>query len=666
MIDIVPDKKVVKINATVDDDINLILDAIVKVDAAYVLLVIPEGNDLITSPIGLKALRKKTLEKGKRMVLVVPTGDSLEITKRAGFMATTSVESVTSDVWQTVSTQYDEYYHAQVGMNSKKKLPHQIESKVEYMNPVKNDIPAPEIISGGSRQVAPPSEESIETPHDKPIVIETPESPKHEPAVERRDVSGLSVTGMDFSRLIRQGKLSTPPKKIPTQGQVTISPAQEVNSFNPDILPKKIGVTIAKLPKKASGGSAGKIAFGVVGIFFLFAAALFFMYYTYFPRLRVNVTIQAESLSLTDTATATSAITGLDVNKKEVQLTREKSIQNGTKTFTPTEPGVEGVKAAGQVSLQNTDPSVKNFPVGTLITAGSLKFALAEAVTIPAASYSGSTLTAVGLEPSVAVTASDLGEEYNVPAGTTFAVSTDAKVTGTAVTAFSGGTKRTFLVVGQKDVDEATKALQKELEDIAISELADKNKDKGYAFIRESIKTEIKDKATITPAVGTEVKTTDQQPTVAFYTTTTALYYHKESVIKLAEKLLLEKYRIAKSLTNDDMATTTIQDLTVEIVKVNVDKNDNVTVDFKASGLATTKIDIEALRNQIVGKKWPEMLEVLSKLPALQKQPEVKFYPDWIPEFLKYVPKEPGRIDVKINVVAPVVSEPTPTATTTP
>lgn len=666
MIDAVPEKKVVKINATIDDDINLILDAITKVDAAFVMLVLPEGNDLANSPIGLKALRKKTYEKGKRMVLVVPQGAGYELAKKAGFIASTSQDAVSGDVWQTVMQQFDEYKHTMAGMNSQKELPRHIENKVEYMTPVPEHLPVPEIVTGGGRllnieEMKNKENENAEELNDKEEKkegstqelndkVETKNKPVKTDQSTREKLAGQNITGIDFSKMMKGARTSSffsKPKATPMSANTIISP-QEINSFHPDVMPKKVGTAIAKMKaKKEMSGFARFLLFAFIALF-VAAAGTFGAYYYYFPKVFIRIDIQSNALKITDSVLATSAVSGFDVNLKEIQLTKEKVEKNGRMPFTATETGTTGTKATGTITVINSDASSKTVPVGTLVTSGTKKFVVSGAAVV------------VDVSAPMSITATEFGEEYNLSASSIFAITGFPTLSGQNSAALTGGTKRTFKVVGQKDVDKALKALQDELTKEAESDLAYFNLDKGYEFIKSSVKTTIKGKAEINPAVGAEVKENEEEPTVSMTTTTTALYYHLVSLSQLAEQLLLNKHKIDKGLSPDEALRTSIEQLAVKADKITVEKDDKVTVAFTASGLATSRVDIDQIRTNVVGKEWPQMLEYLGTLPTLAKAPDVTFSPPWMPAWARYVPSEPSRIEVKVNVVAPDVVTVTP------
>ena len=85
---------------------------------------------------------------------------------------------------------------------------------------------------------------------------------------------------------------------------------------------------------------------------------------------------------MSDTVLATSAVTGFDVNKKEIQMTKEVVEKNGSLSFDPTEKGTDGTKATGTITVINSDPGPKTVPVGTLVSADGVKFVVTGAAVV--------------------------------------------------------------------------------------------------------------------------------------------------------------------------------------------------------------------------------------------------------------------------------------------
>ncbi len=76
-----------------------------------VFLIIPVGNDLLVSLVGLKTLRKRALEAKKEIILSVPTTKHVDFAKQAGLIATTEkdVSLVPPSLWEEAHKQALEY-----------------------------------------------------------------------------------------------------------------------------------------------------------------------------------------------------------------------------------------------------------------------------------------------------------------------------------------------------------------------------------------------------------------------------------------------------------------------------------------------------------------------------------------------------------------------------
>jgi hypothetical protein len=122
------------------------------------------------------------------------------------------------------------------------------------------------------------------------------------------------------------------------------------------------------------------------------------------------------------------------------------------------------------VKIYNNTPKEKTFNAGALIASTSgLKFSLEEEVTI--ASHSSASV----LAPSAAVkvAASKFGADYNLAAGTKFAVANWARSDFEAENeaAFTGGDSREVVAVAAKDQESLARALTDELKGKAKEEL---------------------------------------------------------------------------------------------------------------------------------------------------------------------------------------------------
>lgn len=630
--------EVIKVNATIDDDINIVVDTIKKADGTNILLVLPEGNDLINSPVGLKTLKRKALALGKNLVLVAPNKKYAQLASDAGNIVVTNQSDVTPNMWAKGQEELDELHQSQVGLNSKKDEKEDKVEKESKETAKEEKDDAPEVIVGGRTVDASKDDEDI-----KPLAATRDneaksESDEADPEVEApirlrppkvneedRIPGGYGIMGMDVSKVVAKSqpgpfaslfRKKTPPTQTASDndGFETLAPAKPAGS------------------SKAMLRIAGVIGAGLLILF----GGMFLVYYLFFPRLRIELKVVSDKVEINETVVATTAVTGFDVNKKEFQLIKERAEQRGSVNINATGDGVDGTKATGTITIGgNPGPGFIQVPAGTTVTSsGGLKFITQAEINVPPSPLSS----------SVGIVAADFGEEYNLTPTTGYSVAGFPTLTGANAAAFTGGTKRTFKVLSKQDVDDAVDQLKKELFEQLKSDLQFKNQNNGYVFIVESFKSEVDGTPVVNPAVGTETT----QAFLEMKTTATAYYYHQESYEKLAERFLGDKYKLNKTINSDVDLLIDQRDIKTE--KTTVGTDDKVTFVLSASALVTPRLNVEQLRSDIAGKKWPEMLATVSAIDTLATTPNIIFYPTWMPDFLRYVPKEESRVDISVSV----------------
>lgn len=94
-----------------EDSLADVIELVKKASNDLVFLVFPVENDLVTSLVGLKTLKKKALEAKKAIVASVPGPTYLKLFKDAGIIATTSkdVASIDPSLWNKAVAQVKEY-----------------------------------------------------------------------------------------------------------------------------------------------------------------------------------------------------------------------------------------------------------------------------------------------------------------------------------------------------------------------------------------------------------------------------------------------------------------------------------------------------------------------------------------------------------------------------
>ena len=316
-------------------------------------------------------------------------------------------------------------------------------------------------------------------------------------------------------------------------------------------------------------------------------------------------------------------------------------------TFEATGKRVEETKAAGSVTFISKDPTRSNaIPAGSVVrTDGGIGFATRAAITIPKAKIEG--LTIIPGTVDVAVVAVKGGPEANVAANTIRIVPAAEdpvllEVRNRAST--KGGTRKSFPVVAQEDVDAAVKTLQRRLDARFKDAAADPTRVPDGMEVVPG--TEVPGRSAATPdpesLVGAEVEAFDL--TLSADGTITAFAPRDAEAVATA--------RLATSVP--DGYTLVEGSTTVEVGEATPDGT-AAEVDTTATGAMTRTIDADEVRAIAKGKSPADAERVLSTLGHVT-------IVTW-PAFLPGITDAVDRIEVRIE---PSGSGPSPTPTASP
>lgn len=294
-----------------------------------------------------------------------------------------------------------------------------------------------------------------------------------------------------------------------------------------------------------------------------------------------------------------------------------------------------GEKAKGTVTLYNSNDARKQLNAGATITSSNnLDYVLDKDVAV--ASASGNIFT--GTKPGTAqaaVTAKNIGPDYNLPSNATFTIPGVANMAGKNDSAFSGGSKKQVTVVAKKDTDKLLADLPKSLQEKAQEDLKNKvDSEAGLlpGFIDTTIASRKFDKE-----VDAEAKTVTLRGKVTFE----ALTYKKKDLQDFATTVLKNKY--SEELEVSDKGITT------EITESKLGDEGEVTasVAIKANLLPTLNTD--DIRKNLAGKSKSDAEKYLKSLPQISTaeislSPPLPFIPQFIPKALDHV-----KVEVKEN-----------------
>jgi len=442
----------------------------------------------------------------------------------------------------------------------------------------------------------------------------------------------------------------------PEKGQVATGAAvgaaagaAAANSRSDDIDMEQEGAAaVASLasPKKGKKGKVGKngkpakipnfekfrkkifIVIGaVIGVIFLFIMAVVVL-----PKATITIETNTETVDANFEFTASPAASEVDESASVVPAKLVTEKKNETATAAATGQKDVGTKAAGTISIRNCeDTSPRSLPAGTVFSSGGKNFTSNSALTVSGGQFSGGGSVCNSSSNSVAVTAANSGESYNIAAAsyTTAALSGNFTISGSSM---SGGTTKVVKVVTQQDVDTA-KAKIDAKDDVSKKNLQQQLEKDDYFVIQSSFK---KSNESTVPSPGVDQEGAEVKVTYsADYTMLGIKRDDMKPLIKNSIKDDIDTDRQQIQEDGLDQATFTIK---------SVAANGDTVIAVATKAEVGPDIDTEALKQEILGKKSGETENIVKDLPGV-KNVEVDYSPFWVSR----TPKAADKITIQFK-----------------
>lgn len=327
----------------------------------------------------------------------------------------------------------------------------------------------------------------------------------------------------------------------------------------------------------------------------LILSSIFTLLYSYH---KADVTLLYDTKPITTKVTLSGQEVSMSVKTKEVKET-DSLETTGVKFI--------GEKARGEIAVLNKDKKEVTIPKGaTIIGPKNLKFILDSVVKIASASEEltsgGDVLTVTGKDKGT-ITASELGEEYNLAKDTKFEVSGfSSLVVATSSKAISGGSKKEVKTASKSDFD----ALKNKV-------LVKIKKGANQLIDGESGK-RVVDSLTQVSSVKEEYsKEVAEEASELSLTMTGRVRYYAIDVDKT--KAVLSN-KLKKSVPQDQTLDSNAINFTVKSAKL-VSGKPVLTLDVK--GTPGKKVDVDEVKKMLKGKP-------ISALPAITSSFQAKGY----------------------------------------
>lgn len=394
---------------------------------------------------------------------------------------------------------------------------------------------------------------------------------------------------------------------------------------------KKPGKDMKSLIKVPNFNSFRK-KFFIIGGGALALILLLWWMFAIAPRATVIISAKTTSVSIDQTLSLDPKAAASKAAELQFKANSQQLKKSVSTDFTATGTKDIGNKASGSVTITNSfDSDAKSVPAGTIFTGASgHKFASTAAVTVPGASVSGGSIHP-GTAP-VQVQATDIGNEYNVPAQTyTVTGYSSLNASGSAM---SGGDKQTVTVVSQADVDKAKTQLASQDNNAAKDQLKKQFND-DYIIVTESFTV---DQAS--PSVSPNIDEQAKQAKLTVETTYTLLGLARKDVNEMLNSAL-------KSALDTKPNQSIFSNGSNSIAFSNFQKFDNGTFSARLSttGYIGSKIDTNALAKQVAGKRYGEIQAIVNQIPNVESV-DIKFSPFWV----NGAPNDPKKVDIKFSI----------------
>lgn len=357
---------------------------------------------------------------------------------------------------------------------------------------------------------------------------------------------------------------------------------------------------------------------------------------------QIKVNLKTAEIPIEERITAD--INAVTVNIETLTIPAKLQSDTGTASETGTATGTStrGNKSAGLIEIWNKTTQPINVKKGAIIINPStnLKYLLTEDTAVPAGTTAGAIITPGGQNKEVRMEAEKFGAEYNIAADDTV---TDLQLQGYPTSdvivkrfrPIEGGTTEQFTSVAQKDVDAIKPKLEERIKKLAKDKIINILQEEYY-LLDGTDELNVKE-LKITPAIGEEAS----QFTISIVGELSIVVVLKDdlntAVTELASRTQENDIKFVLSNTGNQQVT-------------NIEKiPTGVKFTISSSTSLQTQIDENKIKQDIAGKRLSEARNYLDmNVPEIESN-FVSFAPEFIPEWLRFVPQDFGRI--KIDVI---------------
>ncbi len=368
----------------------------------------------------------------------------------------------------------------------------------------------------------------------------------------------------------------------------------------------------------------------------VFLALLVFIYaaIAILPKATVTISTNSQDVNSSINLSLDTTASSLDTGKSEVPATAVQQQKTYTKEVNTTGEQNNGDKAKGSIKMTATKcfPNIgspDDIPAGTGVSKGDLTYITQSTAKFHQTGNNGVDCVYYSTN-DVDIVAQNGGTTYNAN-NANFTVNGGIAATGSA----AGGTDDITKVVSQKDIDGAKKQI--DTKDPAIKEALSQQLNQNQLFpVGVTFKAS-------DPTVSSSAQPGDKadKVTVTISITYSMFGASRANLVSLIKDDIGSQVDIEKqSILNDglDSASFSIEDISDTVARLSMESTATV----------GPKIDKEAIKQQIAGRKAGEAKDEINQLPGVTDA-KVELSPFWVGS----VPKNTSKIVVQIDKATP-------------
>lgn len=406
------------------------------------------------------------------------------------------------------------------------------------------------------------------------------------------------------------------------------------------LIPHALRLPKLKIPKRGTVfGSRVKIMTGLIVIIsILIIVAAIYGYWT-IPKAELILYVRPKTLEKELVITIDSSSYQIIAQDNLIPGETVEIEVEGNNEKETTGTRVVGEKAKGEVTIYNKTSASKNFPAGTIIIGpNNLEFSLDTSVTVASASSeeTDESVTTTFGKTKAAITASEIGAEYNLSSNTEFKFKSfsSASYDSKNEKELTGGSSREVQAITQEDIDSLLEELKNQLKQKAASDLESQG-GPGRRVLIDGVTTEIIS-SELSGEAGDEAQTVSVKLKLRISTLAYEEGDYNEILRQSISKAIPQDFRLKEEESESQVREAEFQNGVAKI-----------TVIYKA--VLIPRIQEQEIRRNLRGK-YPQLAEeYLESLPNFSSA-EIKISPKALPARLKTFPRKADNISIEVQV----------------